>query len=651
MPGSPGSLECNPFGSVFEQSSQPDDPLANSLPSRLTSGTKDGTSDVASVTDLRTELKELRSSLERKHAHHQQVGAKARGSSVGNSSVASHESKHMPSSNKQQVQPVEQEVHKHLEHEVRELCASVGKQQMEQANFLKMLMGEINMLKDQVQASRAADHLDSEFMKVETARQIDELRTALAGQQQWKSLQEKTAQSVHSELDTLTSDVAVLKQQLKSSMEEVEEVLNFSSELATMKMQLKAVNDLSMSRKNDLDVDFKKFKADMHAEFQKMQASSVPREENGGNLANDVASLVECIDEWKAHHNATVEALETEVKNVRNDMQAKEVQSASATDKGILELRISFQEHQKQALAALHKIQADMERKMQMQAEEYVQSLKRNNDLTMQMQADMKYLLERGMGQGSAQQGDDLQQESLQQLRDLQAKVELLQQKHEDTHLIHKDHATALQANADIREEFLSATQAQKSDVAALMQQIKEQKAEIGMITSVSKAAADMREAEVVSMRRAFEQHMQQHAEAMNSLKSQISGLNEELPAWRARRASTGDISGAQTSQDVDITRIKCELDQLKLQSTLQRSLTSTEVAKEAAAMHGQLHKVVGTEREARIQDTNEMRELIKSLFQELSRSNQHGNAHPDDIASTTSTSSTRASGGYPSEL
>jgi len=569
-------------------------------------------------THLQTELKELRSTLEKKQAQHQHIGAMVQTKLLtGDEQCIA-----------QQVQQVSYVASEALEHEVKELCATVSSQQAEQAIFLQMLTGEIDDLRKQVQDSRkVGSPASSPQLNSFHTPEIDELRKMVMANEQWKLLQEKTVESMHSELDALTLGLQTVKQEMRA-IQDLTAINKSSADSEIKHLRFEIDNTLSQQQ-----VQFKS----LNVEIQNMKALAT-QQQDSSSLSGEVDHLIQWMEGWKAQHGTMIAAMDSEVKSLRFELQEKEGHNAGAADNKLLSLYTSLQEHQKEELGALQRCQGEMERKQKKQEEDYVQAMKRSTDLTKEMQSDMIILRELLEKSNIAQQDDDYPQESVQMIKTLSAEVENLRQKHEEirANVSSKDLMMASQLQAELRD-LHGAAEAQRSEVDAVLQQLGDHKAQLGALGSASKAVANVQEAEARAMRRSFEEQLQQHTEAIRSLSAQMTRLTDNLPTQPLPDAPM-------LAQDCDVTSIKNELDTLKLQSTLQRSLQTTEVAKEAAAIQNQLHKVVGSEREARVQESTEMRALIKNLYKDMAQLTQ--NLKPESKERTA-----RTIGTYPTEL
>lgn len=570
-------------------------------------------------THLQTELQELRNTLEKKQAQHEVIGAMAQAKSlvVDEQCIA------------QQVQQVQHVASEALEYEVKELCATVSSQQAEQAIFLQMLTGEIDDLKKQVKDSSKAGSPHSSPSLDSFVPEIDDLRNTVTSHQQWKSLQEKTFQSMRSEINALTLGLETLQQEMRA----IQDVTAINKSAADLDMkQLRVEVDSKISQQQvqlkSWDVDIQSFKA-------------LAAQQQGSNgLADDVEKLMHLVSDWKSQHGSMIATMDSEVKTLRYELQGKEGQATGDAENQLLSICNSLQEHHKEEMEALQRSQQEMELKMKKQEDDYVQAMKRSTDLSLEMRSDMNYLRDFLEKSNIAQQGTDCPQEAIQMFLTLSAEVANLRQKHEDIQAIasNNDLMSASQLQAELKD-LHSASEAQRSEVDDVLQQLLDQKKQLGALGAASKAVANVSEAENRAMRRSFEEQLLQQAEAIRLLSAQMIRVTDNLPTQPLPVPDPPALA-----QDGDVTSIKHDIDTLKLQTTLQRSLQATEVAKEAVAIQNQLHKVVGSERDARVQESTEMRALIKNLYKDMAELTQSLAPQPTERTK-------RAFGTYPTEL
>jgi len=244
---------------------------------------------------------------------------------------------------------------------------------------------------------------------------------------------------------------------------------------------------------------------------------------------------------------------------------------------------------------------------------------------------------------GSPRLDLSFQQESLEMIRDVHAELEHLRQKHDSLGkgLASQDSSAALETQAelkDVRQQIQHQQalhdqaglaqqimkQTQRLEMDAVQKQLKEQRAELDALRAASRASAEVRETEA-SIQEGFEEQLQQHAEAVKFLNGQVEDLSrftkEGLAAvHQLPMQFEADGTMLMPQEDSNIKSIKADFDALKLQIIMQQSLRDTEVTKKADELRGKLQEVLGTERESRMQDSLELRALIKNLYVEMAR-------------------------------
>jgi len=532
------------------------------------------------ATQLQVEIKGLRRSLEKHHEH----------------AV-------LAASEKQRIAQQTQQMQQGASGNVTELRAMVVSQQSEQAASLQLLKSEVDVLRKHLltlcELEDAGSYLNS----------IDDLRRAVADHQEQS---ERAFQSAHSEIKILMHDMGNVKHELRS------------------------VQELVVSQKGNVDAEFKQLRHEVEGKFsqQELQVNALQIEvintrdaaaqKNNSGLVDEVQQMFGRIEELRSHHGRLITTVESELKSFRHELQEMEMKSTSAAESKFAEFRGILQEQRKEAAGTWSKFQSELERLQKRQNEEFSDVVTRSNDLLMQTQSDMNSLRDL-FDKRPAQQDSSLQQESLATIRSLQAEIEHLRRRHEDfeADLGKQDSSQAelrevrgalqqqqaLQDQAALAQQI--AKQAQRLEVEAVQQQLKELKARLDTLGSTSKSLQD------------------QMGDLSDFTKQGLASMQQL--ATQPMLSATVSTAG----HDGEVAALKTELDALKLQISMQRSLRDVEVEKRAGALHEQMHEAVGSEREARMQESIETRSLIKSLYEETARLAKQLKAERVDLPST----------------
>jgi len=292
-----------------------------------------------------------------------------------------------------------------------------------------------------------------------------------------------------------------------------------------------------------------------------------------------------------------------------------------------LQVEAHFGEVQK-ALQQQASLQAEVEFLRRRHEEFRADLANKGLDISSQIQAHVGEI-QISLQQQQALQDGKRKEEAVEMIRHFQTESAYLRQKHEDfgTELANKDASISkvkelqadfeklqisLQQQQAIQDQTALAAQvtkeAQRLEVESLQQHLQKQRVQLDALHAAAKAEAEVRDAEVRAMRQEVE-------EVVKKLSAQVANLDD----FTKKGLASVQNPPRQPGDEAEVTSLRTELSAMKQNMGTQQSLQAAEMAKDAYTLHGQLQKVLGTERDARIQESIEVRALIRHLYEEMS--------------------------------